>query len=141
MTEAQLMTMALTKARNSTALEHEWSAALARMASSGVSDGNMQRLFEASASPVVFSRLARMISGDADDKFAAIAKACDRSCHSLEEWLEAIDAVFGWLENRSRTTTLENAIGYVACTSAVSNNENLPQSVKKMLEEYGVDRI
>jgi len=139
MTEAELKTAAVAKARGSAALEKAWLTAILRMASTGICDDSLRKLSGASSSPVAFSRLAARIASDVDSNVSKIANACDQSCHSLEDWLEAIDAIYDWLEKRSRATPFYNAVGYVACASEVSKNESLPKAVKKMLDEYGVD--
>jgi len=139
MTETVLKAMAAARARGSAALEREWLAAISRMDSTGVSEGSLRRLLDASASPVAFSRLAKRIAGDADENCAKLFDACKKSDCCLGEWLASVDAYYGWLEKRARTAPFASAVGYVACAAEVSKCGNLPATVEKMLDEYGVE--
>jgi hypothetical protein len=138
MTENDIAAMARGKARG-VALEYEWRTAIARMASTGVSEANLGKLLAASASPVAFSRLALRMADGANECCAQLFESCAKASHELPQWLESIDAVYRWLEKRSRTTPFANAAGYVACAAEAAEGTTLTDAVKRMLDEYGVE--
>jgi hypothetical protein len=111
-----------------------------RLASTGLCEADLMRLFAASSTPAILSRLAGRLSGDAVAAFGAIKTSCDASSHSLPQWLDALDVVYAWLEERGRTTPLNNAVGYIACTSVAAPDENLAKAARRMLDQYGMDR-
>ena len=140
MTTEAMRQVAQSRAQGSAALEKQWLLALQRLASTGLGARDLERLCAAAASPTVISRLARLLSGDAPAALGTITESCDSSRHGLAQWLDALDALYAWLEAHSRTTPLGNACGYIACTSVAAPEENLAKAVRRMLDQYGMDR-
>jgi hypothetical protein len=140
MTVETLSALAQQKARGSAALEKQWIVALHRLASSGVSDEVFTRLAGAGGSPAAISRLARLLSEDAEADAATLFANCDASCHGLDQWIDALDALYGWLEKRSRHETFSKSLGYLSCASQAAPDARLAWVAIQMLDQYGMDK-
>ncbi|MFA5256737.1 MAG: hypothetical protein WC360_01185 [Opitutales bacterium] len=140
MTKDEINALALKKARGSNALERQWTLTLARLCSSGLDDATIEMLAMASPGPAIMDRLTRHLGQDANAAARLLLAECDASAHGLPQWMEALDALYTWLEERSRTATLERALGYISCCCAAAPDADLKWTVGDMLRQFGMDR-
>ena len=131
--------LAREKACGSLALQGQWRLALDRLASLGLPEAELVRLARACPSPGAASRLARLLAADPAGSLETLLRHCDGSSHGLPQWIEALDALYGWLERRSLVASLEASAGYIACSSAAAPEADLASTVLKMLDDYGMD--
>ena len=117
----------------------QWRIALGRLLSTGVSDEEAERLLSAEKSPAALSRLARAMEGGGARASSAIFADCDASAHPLSDWLEGVDILLLFLEERGKRAGAIRASGYVSCSSAAAPEAKLPATVRAMLEQYGFD--
>jgi len=140
MTTDEINALARAKAKGSNALERQWLLTLQRLQSTGLSDELTHVLIEASASPNLLDRLARRLGDDPAARIKLLMEDCDNSPHALPKWIDAMDALYAWLEERGRTASMEQVIGYISCSSAGAPDTDLKWTVLQMLDQYGMDR-
>ena len=68
----------------------------------------------------------------------------DESSFSLQQWVEALNRLVCWLDQRELRLKLEDQIGYVSCAAESASVgpgfSDLPELLDEMLETYGCDR-
>jgi len=139
MTTDEINALARDKSRGSVSLERQWALALTRLCSSGLDDALAKTLFHASPGPAIMDRLSRNLGGDPDGAARGLIARCDASAHGLSQWIGALDALYAWLEERSRTATLAHALGYIDCCAEAAPDADLKWTVGDMLSQHGMD--
>lgn len=75
--------------------------------------------------------------------YLVFAKHIDNSRYSLTEWVEALESIYLWLENKNKSANFDFVLQYLSCSAqAVENKAILPsfsQLVDEMLNSYGFD--
>lgn len=73
-----------------------------------------------------------------------LAGLIDESDYDTQQWVEALFALWTWLEDRSMELSLDDQFGYVSCAvesiGAGASYQNLSSLVEEMLATYGCDR-
>lgn len=129
------------RSAGSRAAAAQWELALARLVSTGADEADAKCAFRAAKSPSQLSRLATMLGNGEGRALRDLIASCDESTHSLSDWLDALDVLHNWLEERHIRATAVRQIGYVACSSESAPEEALTPMVKRMLEDYGFDTV
>lgn len=139
MTAETLKAVAKNKAKGSFSLEKQWELALQRLLSVGLSEAVFCKIADAASSPKTANRIAKLLSGDARTGVSTLFASCDASRHGLDQWLDALDSLYTWLERTGRNETFEKCLGYISCSSEAAPDARLPWVVLQMLEQYGMD--
>lgn len=67
----------------------------------------------------------------------------DESSFSLSDWLDSLDILYYWLNQRALVLSLHEGLGYVSCAAkSVGNSSSLvhlPSLVYDFLEQYGCE--
>jgi hypothetical protein len=140
MTAETLNALAKEKAKGSFSLEKQWGLALQRLFSAGLPEGIFLKIAAAASTPQTANRVAKLLSGDARDGVSALFDYCDASHHGLDQWLDALDVLYVWLEKNGRNEPFGKCLGYISCSSESAPEARLPWIVSQMLEQYGMDR-
>lgn len=98
---------------------------------------------EAAVTPRLEDYVATRLSGDDGVLLDLLLSEAEESPYPLQQWLEALLLVDQWLNEYGLLLSLENQIGYVACSaqagSAYATLTQLSVQVAEMLESYGCD--
>lgn len=137
----EIRELAKKRSGGSRAVAAQWELALTRLVSTGPGDDDAKNIFHAARSPSQLSRLAAMLGGGEGRALRGLIASCDESAHSLSDWLDALDVLLAWLDERHIRVTAVRAAGYVSCSSQAAPGESLPSTVKRMLEDYGFDTV
>jgi hypothetical protein len=129
--------------RGNLSLKLAWLVALNRLSSAGVSVEDRTRICRACPEPRFAIRFSALL-GDTpgDESLRGWFEAINESAYPENQWYEAIDLCFAWLEDNGRRGTLQGLTGYLECSASsqgsTGNPESLPEIVASFLDKHGI---
>ncbi len=140
MNAEQISDLARIRSRGVNALERQWLVSLQRLSSAGLYEAGERSIATACHSPTALDSLLRRLGPNPAAELTRLLEECDASPQGLEQWLEAVECVYKWLDERSRKANLGQVVGYLSCCCAASPDTDLKWTASEMLRQYGMDR-